>query len=256
MARKVTTSNLATSNPAENIYNSSEFSAWAPRPYMNRRKAELRIMKLISAGDVQLLEVRLQQNEQIEERVDLGRLSKDDLTHSKYMGVIMAAMACRAAIDGGLPEHIAFNLSDAFIREIDSMKDPGQLNELIYSVIIENCRAVQNNRLMNLSAPVKQCCEYFYVKMHNTVTLEELSKVCHLSPNYISDLFRKELGMGAIQYFQKEKLRMAGYFLEHTELSVSDIAETLAYPSHSHFAQRFKKQYGCTPSEYREQRCK
>lgn len=256
MSQKVPISNLATNNPAKNIYNSSELSALAPRPYMNRRKAELRIMKLISMGDVSLLEDRLQQTAQMEERIDLGRLSQDNLTHSKYMGVIMASMACRAAIDGGVPEHIAFNLSDAFIREIDTMKYPSQLNGLIYNVIIENCRAVHKHRLMHLSPPVKQCCEYFFVKMHNTVTLEELGRVCHLSPNYISDLFRKELGMGAIQYFQKEKLNMAKYFLEHTDVSISDIAATLAYPSHSHFAQRFKKHYGCTPSEYRERACK
>jgi len=189
MTQKVTTSKLATNNPAENIYNSSEFSALAPRPYTNRRKAELRILKLISMGDTRLLEERLQQTAQMEERIDLGRLSEDNLTHAKYMGVIMAAMACRAAIDGGVPEHIAFNLSDAFIREIDTMKDPALLNRLIYNVIIENCRTVHKHRLMHLSPPVKQCCEYFFVKMHNTVTLEELGRVCHLSPNYISDLF-------------------------------------------------------------------
>lgn len=253
MPSKVTTSNLATQDLMDNIYNSSEFSALAPRPYTNRRSGERRILALISSGAVTLLEERMRQPSNLNERLDLGRLSEDPLTHSKYMGVIMTSLACRAAIDGGLPEHIAFNLSDTYIRKFDTMKNPGDVNALIYEVMIESCKAVRDYQHAKLSPPVRKCCEYFYVKLHSTVSLEELSQICYLSPNYISELFRKELGMGAIAYFQKKKLEFSRYLLRHTDLPISDIAATLAYPSHSHFTQRFKQTFGITPSQYREQ---
>ena len=35
---------------------------------------------------------------------------------------------------------------------------------------------------------------------------EQLGSLCNLSPNYISDMFHKEFGMGALQYFQLKKL--------------------------------------------------
>lgn len=253
MATKVTTSNLATEDMMDNIYNSSEFSALSPRPYLNRRSGELRILALISSGAVPLLEEHMRRPSNLNERLDLGRLSEDPLTHAKYMGVIMTSLACRAAIDGGLPEHIAFNLSDTYIRKFDAMQNPGKVNTLIYEVMLESCKSVQSYQMGKLSPAVRKCCEYFYVKLHSTVTLDELSKVCYLSPNYISELFRKELGMGAIAYYQKKKLEFARYFLQHTNLSISDIAATLAYPSHSHFTQRFKQAFGMTPSQYREQ---
>lgn len=132
------------------------------------------------------------------------------------------------------------------------MSDPKELNSLIYNNIIDSCQGVREYQLSKLSPTVRKCCEYFYVKMHSTVTLEDLSRICFLSPHYISDLFRKELGMSAISYFRKMKLNFSLYFLRHTDLSINDIATTLDYPSHSHFTQQFKRVFGMTPSQYRK----
>lgn len=92
MLHQIAVSNLATKDLMTNIYNSNEFSSLAPRPFINRRKGEQKILALISMGDVTLLKEQFN-SPQISERIDLGQLSENPLTHAKYMGVIMAALA-------------------------------------------------------------------------------------------------------------------------------------------------------------------
>lgn len=48
-------------------------------------------------------------------------------------------------------------------------------------------------------------------------------------------------------------MKYAKRLLETTNLPVPEIVQMLAFPSHSNFSKRFKKQYGVTPQTYRNQ---
>ena len=60
--------------------------------------------------------------------------------------------------------------------------------------------------------------------------------------------------MSFSQNVQKLKMRRAARLLTNPDLSVSAIAEELGYMDSGNFRQIFKKYYGMTPAEYREQK--
>ncbi|MCT4645309.1 MAG: AraC family transcriptional regulator [Carboxylicivirga sp.] len=73
----------------------------------------------------------------------------------------------------------------------------------------------------------------------------------NLSPNYLSDLLKKETGRNAqehIHYFIVEKAKT---FLLNSSESVSQIAYTLGFEYPQHFSKVFKKKTGISPAEYR-----
>ena len=75
-------------------------------------------------------------------------------------------------------------------------------------------------------------------------------KLC-LSPNYLSDLLKKETGESALKHIQQKTLEMAKEHVFNTRKSVSEIAYELGFQYPQHFSRWFKKQVGVTPSEYR-----
>lgn len=75
-------------------------------------------------------------------------------------------------------------------------------------------------------------------------------KLC-LSPNYLSDLLRKETGLSALKHIQMKMVDMAKERLFSSNETVSEISYALGFPYPQHFSRWFKKMTGMTPNQYR-----
>jgi len=73
-----------------------------------------------------------------------------------------------------------------------------------------------------------------------------------LNSTYLSDLFRKEMGLTFQDYLSGIRLEKAEYLLEHTRDSITEITEQVGFQSGSYFSRFFRKRHGISPSEYRE----
>lgn len=233
------------------IYETIENSMDHPMDFLDRNHWEREVLGLIALGNPALLQAYIHRDLGPEEAIQTPELAREALNREKYVSIIFIALACRAAMEGGLPEHIAFGMSDGCIWAIDHAQSAAEVTSNRHDAAMSFCNAVQNHKMEHLSPPVRRCCSYMALRMHATISLEELSRVCHLSPHYISDLFRKELGISAVQFFQKNKLLYAKHLLKNTSQAVSEIAAQLSYPSHSNFTERFKREYGITPQQFR-----
>lgn len=92
-----------------------------------------------------------------------------------------------------------------------------------------------------------------YVNEHYTepLALEQLAKIANLSPYYFTKVFSKEMGMTPHKYVISTRLGAARFLLKTTELSMKEIAFQCGFQSESSFCITFKKEEGCTPSEYK-----
>ncbi len=228
-----------------------ERSGITPRPYMNRRNSEKKMLSIICLGNPYLLDMHIQQNIASAGKMTIGVMSKEALSQQRYLCIVIIAIICRSVIDIGVPEHVAYSLSDSLIQQADRMYRPEQLMELSVQAMRLYCKTVQDYKLQHTSPPVRKCCEYMMLKLHSSLSMKELSQICHMSPNYISDLFRKETGISAMQFFHQCKLQYAKHLILHTDWSIAHISAHLSYPSQSNFTERFKKAYGDTPLRFR-----
>jgi transcriptional regulator GlxA family with amidase domain len=91
--------------------------------------------------------------------------------------------------------------------------------------------------------------------MHRSLTDElsipALSGRVNLSCNRLRQLFVKEVGQSPIQYLRSVRIRRAEYLLRNTFLSIKEVASLSGINDVSHFVRYFKKQFGRTPSNYR-----
>lgn len=183
----------------------------------------------------------------------MGCMSKDPLRQAQYTFISGIALATRSAIEGGMPEIEAYNLSDVYSQKADVCKTVEETLTLFAFAIYDFAKRVQQTKTRKAySYPVSLCIAYILDHMHYQITLIDLAKQCKLTPQYLSALFHKETGRTLTDYIMNEKLEAAKQMITYTESTLQEISSLLAFSSHSSFTAHFKKCYGRTPREYRQ----
>lgn len=81
-------------------------------------------------------------------------------------------------------------------------------------------------------------------------------KICaehlNLSPNYLSDLLKKETGKNTQEHIHLKLIADSKHLLLATNKSISEIAYMFGYSSPQYFSKVFKKHTNLSPSEFRE----
>ncbi len=92
-----------------------------------------------------------------------------------------------------------------------------------------------------------------YIRLHfATVTADELEKVFHYHRNYYNLLLQKYRKTTFREYLQDIRMKHAARLLKNTRLAVREIALAAGYHNSSHFYHLFERQFGISPSQYRE----
>lgn len=88
------------------------------------------------------------------------------------------------------------------------------------------------------------------------LSLEDLGKIVHLHPVYLSKLYKQETGENLSAYISMKRLEKASQLLIDSSLHVVDISHLVGYKKNQYFIKLFKDQYGVTPYQYRRQNIK
>ncbi len=82
-------------------------------------------------------------------------------------------------------------------------------------------------------------------------SVKDFAEQLHLSPNYFSDLLKKETGKNGTEHIQNYVIELAKDKLLGSTVSVSEIAYDLGFEYPQYFSKLFKKKTGISPAEYR-----
>ena len=102
------------------------------------------------------------------------------------------------------------------------------------------------------SSPIYPAVAYVHNHRQEMVTMNDMARLCHLSPSYFSRLCRREMGENFINYVNRIKVQWAKERLRSSNDSVVQIAQELGYMDSSYFISVFKKFEGTTPLAYRQ----
>lgn len=84
------------------------------------------------------------------------------------------------------------------------------------------------------------------------LTLHEVAQKNHVSPNYLSYLFKKNTGHNLWEYVIKLRMEESRRLILNTDLRRYEIAERVGYESPEHFSKIFKKYFGVSPTELKK----
>ncbi|PTY77195.1 AraC family transcriptional regulator [Heyndrickxia sporothermodurans] len=185
---------------------------------------------------------------------ELGLLSKRNrLRSEKNLMITGIALVCRAAIEGGLNDETAFTLSDFYIQRLEELRSLKAILKVTEEAIKDFTNRVSQLNKAKYSTPIIECQHYIYNHLYGDITLNNLAEMCCLSPNYLSSLFKKEVGISISEYIQQQRIEEAKKLLVITKHPISDISTWLNFNDQSYFIKVFKKFVGVTPRQFRSE---
>lgn len=128
--------------------------------------------------------------------------------------------------------------------------------EQIIDCVSSFCRRICNNLLASrgdLSTLIESVRQYMETHYDAHITLPFLADLFHISPAYLSQIFKRQYGIGLNRCLRDIRLRAACQMLQEESTKLSDISLQCGFRDYVHFSKTFKDVIGSTPSEFRKQ---
>ncbi len=92
-----------------------------------------------------------------------------------------------------------------------------------------------------------------FIRAHyaESLTLQSVAAEVHVTPVWLSKLFKKEKRKTFLEYLTDVRMERARKMLGQVQYKIYQVASEVGYKDPVHFTKLFKKQAGCTPKEYR-----
>ncbi|KPU43848.1 HTH-type transcriptional regulator YesS [Oxobacter pfennigii] len=175
----------------------------------------------------------------------------EDLSLTKARLLELLTSVGRAAIQRDAPGEVLFSL---YQDAVSSLQDAGTFED-IYPLTADLFDRLMNtiyqSRDKDKYAPVLKALEYLKQHYAGDININHAANSVHLSPHYLSRLFKEELGITIIEYLTEIRLEAAKDLLVNTGLTINEVAGQVGYQDITYFSRLFKKRQGISPGEYR-----
>lgn len=135
-------------------------------------------------------------------------------------------------------------------RSVYSMKSTGQIIQWLGQFGDRLGVYFDEQKKRHRHHVVEQVKKYIETHLSDKLTLNNVSAVYGISPNYLSALFKKYNDCGFSEYITERKIAQAKKMMNEGNKKVYEIADILGFESAFYFSKVFKKYVGVSPSEY------
>lgn len=97
-----------------------------------------------------------------------------------------------------------------------------------------------------------QIIKYLNENFSKDISLQSISETFHMNTSYLSYLIKKETGLTYSQYLTNLRINKAKNLLSHSQLTLTEICDTVGFHDYFYFIKKFKKITGITPGQYRK----
>lgn len=166
--------------------------------------------------------------------------------------IVKITLSTRAAIKGGLPEEIAFALSDRYILMVEdctSAELAYNVGNICYKDMLERVHKLKQQS--GQSRELQQCCAYIEARLTEKIDYAEMADALGYNRQYLSAKFKKETGKTLSEFITERRMEYAKMLLRGSDQSIMDISQLLQFSSCSYFGAAFRKHTGLSPSSYR-----
>lgn len=135
-------------------------------------------------------------------------------------------------------------------RDLEELETVKELKNFAINVIGSIAANLEAEAVGSSHRTVQQLLQFINQNYNKDIGLNELAEQVNMNPNYLSILFKEEVGMSYIKYLTNLRIQKSKDLLLQGG-KVSDVAEQVGYNNYRHFCETFKKYVGQTPNEYK-----
>ena len=175
------------------------------------------------------------------------------ITDKKNDLIIWNAVYSKEIIKNGIATKYLHPIYKKFYKQIASLNSIDKLQELELTMIDTYVNLLINDTEVTDNFVINRILKYLHLNIESTISLKKLSNDLILSQGYISDCFKKHMGVTIMTYAKKIRIERAKVLLLTTNDSILDISLRLGFHDQSHFYKIFISFTGESPSQYRNE---
>lgn len=100
---------------------------------------------------------------------------------------------------------------------------------------------------------LRRALDHIRANMHRPIRVDDLARICGLSPSYFSKAFKRSLGSTPGSYINGMRCRLAQRLMATSDAPLSQIAISCGFYDQAHLCKIFRALTGQTPNAWRRQ---
>ena len=129
------------------------------------------------------------------------------------------------------------------------------LRQIWHLIVVNNREKIEQKSSVSFSdrQRMRALQTFIHKNYMEHISLADIAAAGYISRGECCRVFKRVRKLSPIQYLTQFRLEQSLKLLTSTELSVQEIARQVGFGTGSYFAERFREELQCTPSEYRRQ---
>jgi len=123
---------------------------------------------------------------------------------------------------------------------------------MLFSLFIKDLKNPQVRHDKDDYERLSKALSFIEDNLTRPISVEDISNIAHLHPNYFSNLFRQHFGVPPMKYVLQKRIEKAQILLCSTGKPIKNIAIETGYDDPCYFTRFFRKHTGMTPLQYRK----
>ena len=173
----------------------------------------------------------------------------------EHIGIDFVAKADNGPLARGLRCCVAMLIQAASLPELQrELSAVTYVYQILQLVAQDGDRVIENpvNRFRGKTEdPIRRIVQYIDKHYMENISLEDLGRVGGYNANYVSQMFRKHLGLTFYEYVTRIRLRQALIDLRDSDLSILEVSARNGFSDLRAFNRYFKASFSKTPLAYR-----
>lgn len=129
------------------------------------------------------------------------------------------------------------------------------LQLMLYQLLLEFLRAeddTSHRSIESIHPTVKGAQSYIREHLSEHPSVSDIAAAVSVTPNYLSSLFRKHMGIGISGYINTMRIEKTVKLLQNSNVPISEVSRISGFTSVSNFYRVFSEYYGISPLKMRQ----
>lgn len=167
-----------------------------------------------------------------------------------YRIIEMMAAVRRVAAQHGIHSNMA---PGYYMKRILCCKSGEEFEQICTEEIRHMACEISARKKSNIGKIVEKTNKLINERFSQELNLDDISKELHISPQYLSRLYKNETGENFIDRLTSVRIEHAKRLIKEGQHSIKEISFMSGYSDPNYFSKLFKKHVGISPTDYQKQ---
>ena len=139
--------------------------------------------------------------------------------------------------------------TESYLKDVFLVYTRTEIRHMLFQMAKLICDRKMKDGISNYT--INRTLEYIRTHYKEGISLEKTAEVLNITPEYLSMLFKREMGMNFSVFLKEFRISHAKRLLKGTDMKIYEVAKECGYSNSNYFTKVFKEVTGISPAEYR-----